>query len=154
MKLYWLWLSLGSATALQLARLTFQTRSSDNASQRAESAAQQLVWGGLFAGGIAIAVAVFLGLAIIRSITRPLTLAVEVADRVASGDLSGQITVQSKDEMGHLLSALQRMQQSLVKTVTSVRTNAQGVASAVSKTSTLRLHQSTTAHSPCACVHR
>jgi len=110
--------------------LTDQTQRSDNASQRAESAAQQLVWEVLLAGGIAIAVAVFLAWAIIRSITRPLAQAVEVADRVANGDLSGHITVQSKDEMAYLLGALQRMQQSLVKTVTSVRTNAQGVASA------------------------
>jgi len=110
--------------------LTDQTQRSDNASQRAESAAQQLVWEVLVTGAIAIAVAVFLAWAIIRSITRPLAQAVEVADRVASGDLSGQIAAQSKDEMGHLLGALQRMQQSLVKTVTSVRTNAQGVASA------------------------
>ena len=54
----------------------------------------------------------------------------EAADRVAGGDLSGQIVVQSKDETGHLLSALQRMQQSLVNTVSTVRQNAEGVASA------------------------
>lgn len=110
--------------------LANQTQRSDNASQQAESAARQLVWEVLIVGGLAIAVAVFLAWAIIRSITHPLEQAIAVADRVANGDLSGQITVQSKDEMGHLLGALQRMQQSLAKTVTSVRTNAQGVASA------------------------
>jgi methyl-accepting chemotaxis protein len=48
---------------------------------------------------------------------------------VARGDLSGQITVKSQDETGQLLSALQRMQHSLVSTVSAVRGNAQGVAS-------------------------
>ena len=76
--------------------------------------------------GLAIASAAWL----IRSITAPLARAVEAADRVAAGDLSGQIVVQSKDETGLLLAALQRMQQSLVNTVALVRQNAEGVASA------------------------
>ncbi|WP_462387664.1 methyl-accepting chemotaxis protein [Acidovorax sp. Q11] len=70
---------------------------------------------------------------LIRSITAPLAQAVETADRVAAGDLSGQIVVQSKDETGQLLAALQRMQQSLVNTVALVRSNAEGVASASSQ---------------------
>ncbi|MCO5354910.1 methyl-accepting chemotaxis protein [Acidovorax kalamii] len=79
--------------------------------------------------GLAIASAAWL----IRSITAPLARAVEAADRVAAGDLSGQIVVQSKDETGLLLAALQRMQQSLVNTVALVRQNAEGVASASSQ---------------------
>ncbi len=70
---------------------------------------------------------------LIRSITRPLAQAVQASDRIASGDLSGQIVVHSKDETGLLLGALQRMQQSLVDTVSSVRQNAEGVASASSQ---------------------
>ncbi|WP_370679614.1 methyl-accepting chemotaxis protein [Comamonas sp. GB3 AK4-5] len=78
------------------------------------------------------ALALGTGIAIVltRSITTPLGQAVAVADRVAGGDLSGRITLDSKDEMGQLLGALQRMQQSLLQTVAAVRTNAQGVASA------------------------
>ncbi|NIF86673.1 HAMP domain-containing protein, partial [Comamonas sp. Tr-654] len=84
----------------------------------------------VLAAAVAVALALFLAISIIRSITRPLAQAVAVADRVAAGDLSGDIAVNSRDEMGQLLGALRRMQQSLVKTVTVVRTNAQGVASA------------------------
>ena len=84
----------------------------------------------LIAGVLAIALAVFLAVTIIRSITRPLAQAVQAADRVAAGDLSGTIAVQSQDETGQLLSALQRMQQSLVATVTTVRSNSESVASA------------------------
>jgi methyl-accepting chemotaxis protein-1 (serine sensor receptor) len=75
---------------------------------------------------IAIAAAVWL----IRSITAPLARAVEVADRVAGGDLTTHIDVDSRDETGQLLSALQRMQQSLVRTVSVVRQNSESVASA------------------------
>ena len=79
---------------------------------------------------VALALGVGIAIVLTRSITTPLGQAVAVADRVAGGDLSGQISVDSKDEMGLLLGALQRMQHSLVQTVATVRTNAQGVASA------------------------
>ncbi len=82
---------------------------------------------------VAIALALGAALWLIRSITAPLAQAVEAADRVAAGDLSGQINVQSTDETGQLLAALQRMQQSLVNTVSLVRQNAEGVASASSQ---------------------
>ena len=83
---------------------------------------------------IAAVILVFLAAAwLIRSITAPLAQAVQAADRIAGGDLSGQIVVQSKDETGLLLQALQRMQQSLVNIVSSVRQNAEGVASASSQ---------------------
>ena len=82
----------------------------------------------------AAVIVVFLAAAwLIRSITAPLAQAVQAADRIAGGDLSGQIVVQSKDETGLLLQALQRMQQSLVTIVSSVRQNAEGVASASSQ---------------------
>jgi methyl-accepting chemotaxis protein len=100
------------------------------AGQRAEAATRNLTRGLLVASAVTIALALFLAITIIRSITRPLTQAVAAADRVANGDLTGQVTVQSQDEMGHLLETLQRMQHSLVRTVTAVRGNAQGVASA------------------------
>ncbi|MFN3436895.1 MAG: MCP four helix bundle domain-containing protein, partial [Acidovorax sp.] len=114
-------------------QVDFQAKVTAEAGQRAEAAASALTRDVLIAGALAIVVAIFLAITIIRSITRPLAQAVEAADRVASGDLSGQIIAQSKDETGHLLAALQRMQQSLVNTVSSVRQNAEGVASASSQ---------------------
>ena len=108
----------------------YQFKRTVDAGALAESAALALQRDVLIAAALAIGIAIFLAITIIRSITRPLAQAVEAADRVAGGDLSGQIVVQSKDETGHLLSALQRMQQSLVNTVSTVRQNAEGVASA------------------------
>lgn len=110
--------------------LADQTQRTEKSSQQAETAANQLVWEVLVTGALATVIAVFLALAIIRSISRPLAQAVQVANRVASGDLSASISATSKDEMGLLLGALERMQHSLVNTVTSVRSNAQGVAAA------------------------
>ena len=106
----------------------YQFKTTVDAGALAESAALALQRDVLIAAALAIGIAIFLAITIIRSITRPLAQAVEAADRVAGGDLSGQIVVQSKDETGHLLSALQRMQQSLVNTVSTVRQNAEGVA--------------------------
>ncbi|WP_140426784.1 MCP four helix bundle domain-containing protein, partial [Acidovorax sp. Root267] len=114
-------------------QVEYQAQVTAKAGERAEAAATALQRDVLIAGALAIAIALFLAVTIIRSITRPLARAVEAADRVAGGDLSGQITVQSQDETGHLLSALQRMQQSLVNTVAAVRSNAEGVASASSQ---------------------
>ena len=111
-------------------QVEFQAQLTTEAGREADSAASALQRDVLIAGVAAIAVAIFLAFAIIRSITRPLAQAVQAADRVAAGDLSGDIVVQSQDETGQLLSALQRMQQSLVTTVTTVRGNAESVASA------------------------
>ncbi|MBP3982194.1 MCP four helix bundle domain-containing protein [Acidovorax sp. JG5] len=111
-------------------QVELQAQTTAIAGQRAESTAAAVQRDVLIAGVLAIGLAIFLAIAIIRSITRPLAQAVQAADSVAGGDLSGQIVVQSKDETGYLLSALQRMQQSLVNTVSAVRSNAEGVASA------------------------
>eukprot|EP01034_Spumella_vulgaris_P004918 gene4918-6276_t len=84
----------------------------------------------LIVAALAIALAIAAALWLIRSITGPLHQAVEVADQVAAGDLSARIEITSTDETGQLLSALQRMQQSLVRTVSVVRQNSESVASA------------------------
>ncbi|WP_291520170.1 MCP four helix bundle domain-containing protein, partial [Acidovorax sp.] len=111
----------------------FQGDVTSAAGQRAEASAMALQRDVLIAGVISIALAIFLAVSIIRSITRPLESAVKVADSIAAGDLGTQITVHSKDETGQLLGALQRMQQSLASTVSLVRQNAEGVASASSQ---------------------
>jgi methyl-accepting chemotaxis protein-1 (serine sensor receptor) len=85
------------------------------------------------AGSTAVVLATVAALWLVMSITRPLAQALQVAERVAAGDLTGEIEVTSRDETGHLLGALQRMQESLVNTVTAVRGNAQSVASASAK---------------------
>ncbi len=77
-----------------------------------------LVCGGLFA------------LFLTRSITRPLARAVALAEQVASRDLTADIQVSSRDEVGHLLSALKRMNDSLLTTVNEVRAGTETIVSA------------------------
>lgn len=82
------------------------------------------------AGVVALLLAAVSAWAITRSITRPLNVAVEAARRVARGDLTGAVRADRKDETGTLLSAISDMQDSLINTVSLVRSNAESVASA------------------------
>ncbi|CBL46813.1 Predicted chemotaxis sensory transducer [gamma proteobacterium HdN1] len=61
------------------------------------------------------------GIVITRSITRPLGQAVGVAEAIANGDLSSKISVTTREETGLLLSAMQRMQQSLSGIIGDIR---------------------------------
>lgn len=87
----------------------------------------------IVSGVLSICLAIAAAVWIIRSIQHPLRSAMNVADKVAQGDLTADIKVHSKDELGMLLSSLQRMQASLVQTVQTVRMGAEGVASASSQ---------------------
>ncbi|GKT24338.1 methyl-accepting chemotaxis protein [Acidovorax sp. SUPP3334] len=78
--------------------------------------------------GVAVVMSLLLGWLITRSITRPIGRAVQIAETVAAGDLTSHIEANSKDEVGQLLNALQRMNASLVQIVGSVRTSADSIA--------------------------
>jgi len=79
-------------------------------------------------GALAAAMAVALCWLIARSITRPLHTAVQVAEAVAGGDLTARIATGRRDEVGQLLSALSRMNDSLVRIVGDVRAGADSIA--------------------------
>ena len=84
----------------------------------------------LAACAAALLLSIGAGVWLIRSISGPLGKALAAADHVAAGDLTVRIEVESTDETGRLMSALQRMQQSLVTTIQGVRGGAEGVATA------------------------
>ena len=67
---------------------------------------------------------------IMRSVTRPLNEAVSVANRMADGDLTMELVVQSKDETGQLLQAMQNMVQRLSKVISEVGGAADSLSSA------------------------
>ena len=79
-------------------------------------------------GAVAAVLAVALCWLIARSITRPLHTAVQVAEAVAGGDLTSHIPTGRRDEVGQLLSALARMNDSLVRIVGSVRAGSDSIA--------------------------
>jgi methyl-accepting chemotaxis protein len=79
-------------------------------------------------------VAAFFGIAIAfwvtRSITRPINEAVGVANQLAEGDLTARIQVDSKDETGMLLTAMQNMVNKLSEIIGEVRGAADNLSSA------------------------
>lgn len=78
----------------------------------------------------AVLLAALLAWFITRSITHPLGTALEAAQRIARGDLSVPVPVAGRDETGKLLRAVAEMQLSLAQTVSTVRSNAESVATA------------------------
>ncbi len=78
-------------------------------------------------GVLAVALGAGIALLIQRGVAVPLRRAVAVAERVATGDLSQTIRSDSRDEVGQLLAALQKMNTSLVGMVTTLKASADGV---------------------------
>ncbi|WP_083457960.1 methyl-accepting chemotaxis protein [Herbaspirillum hiltneri] len=62
-----------------------------------------------------------------RVLLRPLATTGRHFDRIAGGDLSAPVEGASSNEIGVLLGALQRMQQGLVETVSSIRSGTEDV---------------------------
>ncbi len=78
-----------------------------------------------------VAIGLALALFIAGLISRPVQEVREVAQRIADGDLTGiEIPVRSKDEIGDLASAINKMQSNLVKMIVALSENAQQVANA------------------------
>ena len=101
------------------------------ATQAAQDAAatyrqtSMLMWG---LGAVAVALAALVAWRITRSITVPLGRALHVANTVAAGDLTSRIEVTSQDETGQLLQALKTMNESLARTVGTVRIGTDTIA--------------------------
>ncbi|RVU44694.1 HAMP domain-containing protein [Rubrivivax rivuli] len=81
--------------------------------------------------GLLVAMAALGGLLgwwITRSITGPILAAVNVAERVADGDLGSRIEAHGNDETARLLAALKRMNEALVRIVSTVRNSSDSIA--------------------------
>jgi methyl-accepting chemotaxis protein len=84
----------------------------------------------LVAAAMAALLGVGMAVVITRSVVLPIQQAVGAAETVAAGDLRVHLDTSRRDEAGQLLAALQRMTESLVAIVSSVRGNAESVATA------------------------
>jgi len=80
-----------------------------------------------------LALAAFIAWRITASITTPVARALAIAETVAAGDLTSRIEVTSKDELGQLLAALKKMNDSLLGTVGTERSATELIASASSQ---------------------
>ncbi|WP_077035570.1 methyl-accepting chemotaxis protein [Pelomonas sp. KK5] len=81
----------------------------------------------------AMAAGALLAWFIARSITGPIARAVEVAETVASGNLTTVVDSTESDEVGQLLRALKKMNDSLAGIVTQVRLSSDSIATGSSQ---------------------
>ena len=90
------------------------------------------------AGAIAVfgALAAWLALVVIRRTTRSVARALATAQAVANGDLTTAIAAESRDEIGQLLDALGRMNASLARVVTEVRSSSENIATGTAQIAT------------------
>ena len=111
-------------------QIALQTQAANHAATDAQAAyvTTRNVMVGLSAAILALAG--LLGYVITVSITRPVAQALRVANTVAAGDLTSRIEVDRGDELGQLLRALKAMNDSLVDTVSTVRSGTETIASA------------------------
>jgi len=74
--------------------------------------------------------------ALMRAIVHPVSAAVEQCERIASGHLGAAVAITTRNEMGKLAAALQRMQSALIDMVGTVRDGAQSIDTGVSEIAT------------------
>jgi len=121
---------LKGATAEQI---KLQKERSVRAGVDAEDTYRSTTWLMSIVGALSLALAAVVAWWITRSITRPLLRALEVANTVAAGDLTSRIDVSSRDETGQLLQALKSMNESLARTVGTVRVGTDTIAVAAAQ---------------------
>ena len=80
--------------------------------------------------GIALVLVAGIAFWVTRSITGPLNIALNVLNQLAEGNLIARIEVNSKDETGQLLAAMQNMVNKLSQVVTEVRSASDSLSSA------------------------
>ncbi|MDL2354088.1 MAG: methyl-accepting chemotaxis protein [Pseudomonadota bacterium] len=83
--------------------------------------------------GFGLLAGIVIGVWLIGGITRALAEALRVANSVAAGDLTERIRIDSNDEIGQLLTALQKMNAGLVEIVSEVRGGTDLIATASSE---------------------
>jgi methyl-accepting chemotaxis protein len=80
-----------------------------------------------------IALGLVIGIALVRGITRSIAEALRFANNIAGGNLTDTVRIDSNDEIGQLLAALQKMNDSLVEVVRRVRNGTETISVASSQ---------------------
>ncbi|WP_375768448.1 methyl-accepting chemotaxis protein [Archangium gephyra] len=124
------------STSAKLEELVaLNVKSGQEAAVRANAAFEEVQHMIVLIGVFCSLLFVAIGATLSRSISRPLSDAVGVADRIAEGDLTVRIDARREDEVGLLLTALQRMVHKLAQVIGEVRQGADALASASSQVS-------------------
>ncbi|NHZ61354.1 methyl-accepting chemotaxis protein [Massilia genomosp. 1] len=82
---------------------------------------------------LSIALGLMMGTALIRGISRSIAEALRFANNIAGGNLTDTVKIESNDEIGQLLAALQKMNDSLVEVVRRVRSGTETISVASSE---------------------
>ncbi|NHZ34422.1 methyl-accepting chemotaxis protein [Massilia rubra] len=82
---------------------------------------------------LSIALGLMMGAALIRGISRSIAEALRFANNIAGGNLTDTVKIESNDEIGQLLAALQKMNDSLVEVVRRVRSGTDTISVASSE---------------------
>jgi methyl-accepting chemotaxis protein len=85
---------------------------------------------------ICVALLVLVSLIVTRGVTGPIARAVRMAEALREGDLTVRVGTTSNDEIGVLLSELDRLAIRLTEVLGNVRDNAEGIASASGQVAT------------------
>jgi len=115
--------------------VTLNRESANEAVKRTEdtyAAARVWILGVLL---VSTALGLLLCFLLARAISQPLVNAVVVANRIAEGDLTTRIEVETMDETGRLMAAMQRMVQKLAQIIGEVREGSGALASAATQVS-------------------
>ena len=108
--------------------VAYQRTEIKNTYEKNQAQGKKLVYTGLVVFVLSLLVVGIGVVLVFRSITRPLNEALKVAQAVAAGDLTSSIAIESQDEIGQLLQAMQAMQSSLADIVSQVRTGTETIA--------------------------
>ncbi|WP_321472961.1 methyl-accepting chemotaxis protein [uncultured Paludibaculum sp.] len=89
--------------------VSFNKAQADSASQVVQSSVGSARMGIVVGLAVAILMAIFISVIVVRSLTKPLAIAAQLVHQVAEGDLTHKAEVDSKDELGQMLRALNGM---------------------------------------------
>jgi methyl-accepting chemotaxis protein len=128
------WNGLQSAWSDAIEKLaTLESASSQRFSDELQQSAARIQTVLLAVAVAALLTGIGASVLIARSITRPLAASVVIAERIAQGDLSHPQSTHRRDEIGHLLLALESMRGQLHDLALEVKTATDGINSASSE---------------------
>jgi methyl-accepting chemotaxis protein len=104
-----------------------------NFSAAAQRAAEKAKISLIIIGVISVAVGLAAAILMASSLTRPIRYAVEIAEAIANGDFTVKIVTKRRDELGRLLTSLDKTRSSLDDTVLGIRMAANDVSSAAAE---------------------
>ena len=106
---------------LQEKLLSYQQALVEEAVQESDATIQRQLLLLAAMAGFTLLLAAWIAWSLTRSVTRPVGEALQMAHAVAQGDLTRAVVTQRHDELGDLIRALAAMKDSLLQTVTQVR---------------------------------